>query len=158
MNRDAAFEIVSLLKRSGKTISAAESFTAGRVSSAIITVPGASAVFHEGIVAYSNAAKISRLNVSETTLGRFGAVSRECCGEMLAGLLAAGGCDFAVATTGIAGPASDDTKKPVGLCYIGVADEKKQKIEELHLDGSREEITASAVNKALSLILSFIKE
>ena len=87
----------------------------------MISVPGASAVFHEGIVAYSNAAKENRLGVFKETLKEHGAVSRETAYEMALGLL--DHADYAVATTGIAGPASDDTEK------LGISLRTYQRIE-----------------------------
>ncbi len=148
-NAALTIQLNRLLKLRCKTISVSESFTAGRIAAEIISVPGASAVFHEGIVAYSNLAKELRLNVSRDTLFDYGAVSAECAGEMVKGLLDTGKCDMAISSTGIAGPASDDTNKPVGLCYIGVGTRDRIDIYKYNFYGTREEITATAVNAAL---------
>jgi len=142
-------QLFRLLKLRGKTLSTAESFTGGRVASSIISISGASECFHEGIVAYSNLAKEDRLFVSRDTLYNHGAVSFECCSEMVEGLLKTGRCDVAISTTGIAGPKSDNTKKPVGLCYIGVGMLGGIDVYKYNFVGNREEITETAVRSAL---------
>ncbi|MBQ7164006.1 MAG: CinA family protein [Clostridia bacterium] len=139
-----------ILKEKRLTISVCESFTAGRISAQIIHVPGASAIFHEGIVSYSNLSKTERLSVKKKTLENFGAVSAECCAEMVGGLIATGECDVAISSTGIAGPNSDGTDKPVGLCYIGIATKRETLVYKYNLSGTREEITETAVKLALS--------
>lgn len=146
-----------LLKLRNKTISVSESFTAGRVSSSIISIPGASAHFHEGIVAYSNLAKRNRLNVSERTLCDYGAVSAECAAEMVNGLLDTNECDIALSTTGIAGPRSDNSNKPVGLCYFGVGEKGSVRTYELFLKGDRETITETAVRASLFFAVKALK-
>lgn len=129
----------------------AESFTAGGVGQAIVSVPGASAVFYEGLNTYDNGSKRDRLGVSEYTLKSKGAVSDETAYEMAAGLIAQGKCDLAIATTGIAGPQSDNSQKPVGLCYIAVGTKERVRVFRFELTGDRETITKTAVNLALYL-------
>ncbi len=146
-----------LLEKNQK-ISFAESFTGGRLVSSIINIPGASQVVNEGVVCYSNLSKQKRLGVKEETLKSVGAVSYEVAEQMVKGLLKGGDCDVAVSTTGIAGPKSDDTLKPVGLCYIGVATKDKIKVEKLLLDGDREKITETAKNTALLLAIDILKQ
>ncbi len=148
-------QLFNLLSLRRGVLSTAESFTAGRIASAVISVPGASAVFHEGIVAYSNAAKEVRLRVSRDTLKEHGAVSRETAYEMALGLL--DHADYAVATTGIAGPASDDTEKPVGLCYIAVGTTEGIHIHKFNFRGTREEITERAKTAALYLAVQLVR-
>ncbi|MBP5372849.1 MAG: CinA family protein [Clostridia bacterium] len=150
-------ELNGILKKKKLSVAAAESFTAGRIASAIIKTPGASAVFKEGIVAYSNESKVKRLGVSEKTLENFGAVSEECCAEMLSGLIKSSGADVAISSTGIAGPKSDDTKKPVGLCFIGIAAENRFYIFKFIFNGDRETITETAVRAALHIAISRLK-
>ena len=148
-------QLYNVLSLRRGVLSTAESFTAGRVAAAVISVPGASAVFHEGIVADSNAAKENRLGVFKETLKEHGAVSRETAYEMALGLL--DHADYAVATTGIAGPASDDTEKPVGLCYIAVGTIEGIHIHKFNFRGSREEITEQAKNAALYLAIQLAR-
>ncbi len=134
-------------------LSTAESFTAGRIASSIVSISGASEIFNEGIVAYSNDAKMKRLFVNSETLKDFGAVSKQTAYEMSAGLLKNPDTDYAIATTGIAGPKSDNTAKPVGLCYISVGDSSGIHVHKLNLKGDRETITQTAVNAGLYLAL-----
>lgn len=131
-------------------VATAESFTGGRVGAAIVSVPGASKVFYEGLNVYDSAAKIKRLGVTEYTLRNKGAVSKETAQEMAAGLLK-NGCDVAIATTGIAGPQSDGSGAPVGLCYIAIGTKENVRTFEYRLSGDRENITKTAVNLALFL-------
>mgnify|MGYP001143934585 CR=1 FL=1 len=101
--------LYELLKVRGKKISVAESFTGGGIGSRIVSVPGASEVYFEGLNTYSGNAKIKRLGVSPFTLNTVGAVSDQTAYEMCAGLLSSGDCDAAIATTGLAGPKSDES-------------------------------------------------
>ncbi|MBQ9103803.1 MAG: nicotinamide-nucleotide amidohydrolase family protein [Clostridia bacterium] len=140
-----------------KTLSVAESFTAGRVVSEVIKVPGASKVVHEGIVSYSNLSKKLRLGVLEEDLKNLGAVSSRVAYEMALGLLNEGNCDIAISTTGIAGPKSDDTLKPVGLCFIAVGMSEGVHVYKREFGGNREEITEKAKNTALFLAINKLK-
>lgn len=149
--------LFDLLKLKNLKISVAESFTAGRVVSEIIKNSGASSYVDEGIVCYSNQSKIKRLGVDNADLEKQGAVSSIVAYQMSAGLLKNGGCDLAISTTGIAGPKSDDTQKPVGLCYIGVGMKDGVHTYKLNLSGSREEITETAKNTALFLAIKKLK-
>ena len=110
--------LVSMLKIGKFKISVAESFTGGNLSSRIISVPGASEVFYEGIVAYSSEAKIRRLCVEEESIKKNKPVSSQVAGEMASGLISEGVPDLVVSTTGLAGPSSDESGFPVGLCYL----------------------------------------
>lgn len=145
------------LKLRDMKISFAESFTAGRLAASVISNSGASAYVSEGIVAYSNESKVYRLGVSEADLKRHGAVSSVVAYQMAAGLLNRGTCDLAVSTTGIAGPKSDDTEKPVGLAFIGIGTKEGVYTYRLNLSGNRETITETAKNTALFLALKKIK-
>ena len=149
--------LFDLLKLRGVRLSVAESFTGGRVVSEVIKNPGASAFVNEGIVCYSNESKMKRLGVEKTDLFKHGAVSSVVAYQMAAGLLRGGACDIAIATTGIAGPKSDDTKKPVGLCYIAVGMKNGVHTYKLNLSGTREEITETAKNTALFLAIKKLK-
>lgn len=142
-------QLVTLLKLRGKKISVAESFTGGGVGKRIVSVSGASEVYYEGINAYSEQAKQIRLGVSGYTLNSFGAVSDATAYEMAAGLLSKSCADIAIATTGIAGPKSDRSEQPVGLCYIAVGTKEKIFVYRYKFDGTREEITEKATNYAL---------
>ncbi|MCD8206243.1 MAG: nicotinamide-nucleotide amidohydrolase family protein [Clostridia bacterium] len=152
-----AERLYSLLKLRRMRIAVAESFTGGGIAKRLVDVPGISEVFTEGLNTYSNDSKMLRLGVKKETLSRYGAVSSQTAKEMASGLFDAGLCDIAISTTGIAGPKSDGTKKPVGLCYFGVATEGKVEAFEHHLSGDRKTITETAINKALFLAYQTIK-
>ena len=149
--------LFNLLKLKEIKVSVAESFTAGRVVSAIIENSGASAYVDEGIVSYSNQSKVSRLGVSGADIAKVGAVSSQVAYQMAAGLLKTGNCDLAISTTGIAGPKSDDTEKPVGLCYVGIGMKDGVHTFKLNLNGTREQITETAKNTALFLAIKKLK-
>lgn len=149
--------LFDLLKLKNLKLSVAESFTGGRIVSSIISNSGASQFVQEGIVSYSNDSKYKRLGVVSTDLKRDGAVSSVVAYQMALGLLKTGDCNVAISTTGIAGPKSDDTNKPVGLCYIGVGMKDGVHTYRYTLTGDREEITETAKNTALFLAIKKLK-
>ncbi len=157
-NVTLAERLKELLKLRRMKISVAESFTGGGICKRLVSVSGVSEVFFEGINTYSNESKNQRLGVNEHTLKVYGAVSKETATEMAQGLLSSGNCDVCVATTGIAGPKSDNTEKPVGLAYIAVGTaEGGITAQEFHFKGDREQITETAINYALFLVYKTIK-
>lgn len=141
-----------LLSIQGKTLAVAESFTGGLLASTLISVPGSSAWMLEGCVTYSNESKVRRLGVSPETLKAHGAVSPETALEMARGMRAASGTDFALATTGVAGPAGGTAEKPVGLIYMALAYEGGEDIHELRLVGNRERIRGQGVLESLDML------
>lgn len=144
--------------RSCATIATAESCTGGLVGGAITAVPGASDFFMGGVISYANSAKRALLGVSDETLSRHGAVSAECAAEMAAGACNALNADFAVSTTGIAGPGGATPDKPVGLVYIAAAKRGREATVKRNLfSGNRDEVRAAAVETALSMLLSELK-
>ena len=120
---DARLEevVVNLLTFTGQTIATAESCSGGLLAHRLTNVSGASAVFQAGYVTYSDEAKIRTLGVRAETLSQSGAVSAETCREMAEGARRVAGVDYAVSTTGIAGPTGGTPAKPVGLVFIGLA-------------------------------------
>lgn len=152
-----AEQLVRLLKLRDKKISVAESFTGGGIAKALTSVSGASAVYFEGLNTYNEQSKIKRLGVSEYTLKTFGAVSEQTAYEMAAGLMATGDCDICIATTGLAGPNTDNSMLPVGLCYIAVGTWERIFVYRYKFDGTREEITETAINYALFLAYKQLK-
>ncbi len=117
-----------LLIKLKKTVATTESCTGGLVSSLLTDVSGSSEYIFANFVTYSNEAKMKYLGVSEETLQKYGAVSEQTAKEMAEGLLKATECDYALATTGIAGPTGGSKEKPVGLMYLGIADKKSIKV------------------------------
>lgn len=150
-------QLVQLLKLRGRKISVAESFTGGGIARRITSVPGASEVYFEGLNTYNEQSKVKRLGVSEYTLGTLGAVSDQTAYEMAAGLIASGNCDISIATTGLAGPNSDKSMLPVGLCYIAVGTKERVIVYRYKFDGTREEITEKAIGYALFLAYKQLK-
>jgi len=120
---DEAMEVVvgRLLAGQGKTLAVAESCTGGLVGEKLTRVPGSSAYFLGGVIAYSNEAKTSLLGVPEELLAQHGAVSNEVARAMAEGVRERFGADLAVSTTGISGPDGGTDAKPVGLVSIGIA-------------------------------------
>lgn len=137
---------------SGKTLAVAESCTGGRLADAFINWPGSSAYLIEGDVTYSNDAKMRRLGVRKETLDTVGAVSEECAREMAEGLRKAAGTDYALSTTGYAGPDGGEPGKPVGTVFIAFASEDKTVVKRLNLFGDRDRIRHSAMLNALDLL------
>ncbi len=135
-------------------LSTAESFTGGGVGQAIVSIPGASRVFFEGLNTYDSLSKSRRLGVKEFTLKQKGAVSSETAFEMAEGLLKSGNCDVAIATTGIAGPESDGSGVPPGKCFLAIGYKNRVRVYEYLLDGDRETVTKTAINLALFLAYS----
>ena len=152
-----AERLVELLKLRRMNICVAESFTGGGVSKRLVEVSGVSEVFYEGLNTYSNQAKEQRLGVKKQTLSKYGAVSEQTAAEMAEGLILSGNCDVSISTTGLAGPNSDNTNKPVGLFYIGVATKESVQVYKYNLNGSRKSITETAINFALFLAYKLIK-
>ncbi|MFR3727507.1 competence/damage-inducible protein A [Lacrimispora sp.] len=143
--------VVRLLKKYELTVTTAESCTGGLISGRLVNVSGASEVFREGFVTYSNKAKRKLLNVNKSTLKKYGAVSKQTAKEMAIGGVFATDADVCIAVTGIAGPNSEG-EKPVGLVYIACYLKDKVKVEEYHFKGNREKIREQSVVKALDLL------
>lgn len=123
--------VVGMLKEHHLKVATAESCTGGLIAKRITDVPGASEVFECGIISYANGIKHKVLGVSEDDLNKYGAVSEPVAKQMAQGALKVSGADIAVSVTGIAGPDSDSTGKPVGLVYIGLADKENVWVREV---------------------------
>lgn len=153
-------QTVELLKSKKLKLATAESCTGGLISKRITDVSGSSEVFEGGVVCYSNRFKENVLGVSPKTLKKYGAVSRETAREMVKGVLSLTKADIAVAVTGIAGPSSDDTNKPVGLVYIAVSDGKSTIVKKLlnNFTGDvREQNRSISADTALEMIMEAIR-
>lgn len=152
-DRETLSQVVgALLAARGLTLATAESFTAGAIGAEVTRTPGASRYFLGGIVAYANRAKETLLDVPETTLRAHGAVSAETAAAMAKGARKRFGADFALASTGIAGPDGGTPEKPVGLAYLGLASDAGVETARHVLGGTRGEITTRATAYALDLL------
>jgi nicotinamide-nucleotide amidase len=155
-NEDTLETIVGkLLKDNNFTLSAAESCTGGLVSSLITSVPGSSAYYKGGVIAYSNEIKTRELDVSPVTLMMNGAVSQPVAEQMADGIRKRFNTDFSVAITGIAGPDGGTAEKPVGTVWIAVASGKKI-IARLHNFGDNR--GRNAQRAAISALFMLRKE
>lgn len=139
------------------SISVAESCTGGMISDTLISFPGISQVFKEGLITYSNEAKMKYLNVKQETLETYGAVSPQTAKEMAIGVRKAAGSDVGVATTGIAGPGGGSEDKPVGLVYIGLSIGKETHTYKLNITGDRHKVRHMTTMWALYYILQQLK-
>jgi nicotinamide-nucleotide amidase len=150
-----ANELIDVYKSRNLLFGCAESCTGGLMSSIITEVPGASDIFHCGIVSYANTAKNHFLDVSLATLKSHGAVSAEVAVEMAEGLLRKYPLiDTATSITGIAGPGGGTEEKPVGLVFIGAkAKGKMSKFERHVFPGNRAEIREAAAARAMQIAI-----
>ena len=147
--------LVKELTKRHASITTAESCTGGLVSARIVNVGGASFVFNQSFVTYSNEAKRDLLGVKQETLDSVGAVSPETAEQMAMGAAKAAKAEVAVSVTGIAGP---DGEKPVGLVYIGCCCYGKTVVERHIFKGNRTEIRNASVETALTLAKKCLKE
>lgn len=137
-NGETMEEVVGeLLKSRGETVAVAESCTGGLIGMRLTEVPGSSAYFLQGVIAYSNEAKVKLLGVDENLIKAHGAVSAEVAEAMARGILIKSGSDYAISVTGIAGPGGGTPEKPVGLVFIGYADREQAKSLKVNLPGDR---------------------
>lgn len=146
-----------VLAQRNETLATGESCTGGLVGHLLTEVPGSSAYFLGGIVAYSNKAKVNLLNVATLTLEKFGAVSRETAIEMANGARDIFNADFGIAVTGIAGPLGDPSDKPVGLTWIAVSSRTETFAETRHWQGDRSENKRLSANALMELLLKTIR-
>ncbi len=154
-------KVVKLLNEKGLVLASAESCTGGLIAKRITDVSGSSAIFNCGIVSYSNEIKEKVLGVEQKTLETYGAVSEQTVREMVKGVLRVSGADIAVSVSGIAGPNSDNTEKPVGLIYLAVSDGRKTQVKQLNnsfTENIRENNRNCASNEALKMILNLVGE
>lgn len=138
-----------------QTVSCAESLTGGAVAQELSASPGASETFVGGVVSYATAVKVEVLGVPERLVEEHGVVSARCAEAMAAGVRSLLGTDWAVSTTGVAGPDTQEGK-PVGLVYVGVAGASGVVAHRLDLAGDREAVRAGAVRAALTELLDAV--
>ena len=144
-------KIVKHITDLGLKIAVAESVTGGGVAAKIISVPGASKIINEAFVAYSDQAKIDRLDVNPRILRKFGAVSPQVAAMMAIGVADATGVDIGISTTGIASPIIN-SKKPVGLVYISIYFQGATLTRKLLLKGNRKQIIAQTITHVQKLL------
>jgi nicotinamide-nucleotide amidase len=153
--RPDAVAVLRGLDARGWSIAAAESLTGGRVTAALVDVPGASAHVRGGIVAYATDVKASRLGVDAELLAARGPVDPDVAVQMAQGVRGALRADVGLATTGVAGPDPQDDK-PVGTVHIAVATPETVVVSSLALSGSRDQIRTQTVQRVLELALTVL--
>ncbi len=151
---DIALEkaIGDLCVAGGKTIATGESCTGGLIAHRIVSIPGSSAYFRGGIVAYSNELKQKLLAVSPSTLEAHGAVSEQTVREMADGLLGQTGADLVVTVSGIAGPGGGTEEKPVGTIWLACGDAQQIRTHRLQLSKDRQLNIDYTANVALNMM------
>lgn len=155
MQKEAS-TLVQILAEKKLKLTTAESCTGGLVAAAITDIPGASSVFEQGFITYSNASKHALLGVDASVIETQGAVSAAVARAMAEGVRAKTSADIAVAITGIAGPGGGSATKPVGLVFIATAYKNVTHCTENQFNGSRSEIRSEAVDKALHQLIKML--
>ncbi|HEY8459256.1 MAG TPA: competence/damage-inducible protein A [Blastocatellia bacterium] len=157
-NNETIEEVVGRsLKQRGYTLATAESCTGGLLAGRITEVPGSSEYFLEGVVSYSNEAKVDLLGVPKNLIESHGAVSEQVAAVMAEGIRKRAGSTFGIGVTGIAGPGGGSDEKPVGLVYIALADDSQTRTGKFIFPGDRQFIRTLSVNAALDMLRRRIK-
>ena len=151
-------QIGDILYSSGLTLGTAESCTGGRISEAIIAIPGASDYFKGSIVAYTNEVKEQLLHVSHSVLEKQTAVCEEVAKQMALGIIETLGVNFAIASTGIAGPGGGTPAIPLGTIWIAYGSKDDIRTFKLQENFGRDINLAIATNKSMRLFLDFLQE
>jgi nicotinamide-nucleotide amidase len=153
-NEDDPIEVVlgRLLTENKLTISTAESCTGGKIASTLSAIPGASNYFKGSIVSYATETKINVLGIENELVAKHGVVSAEVATEMVKSVQQILNSDYAIATTGNAGPAKGDAKADLGTVFIAIATPNAVFVEEFNFGQPREKVVDRAVSKALELI------
>ena len=153
--------IGSLLKKAGKTVSAAESCTGGTIAALLTSMAGSSEYFLGSVTSYANSVKTGVLGVDPRIISSHGAVSSECVAAMAEGVRKLTGSDYSVATSGIAGPGGGSDEKPVGTVWIGVSSHMGTKTFRMVFKGDRkrniERFAANALNKLREKLVNELK-
>lgn len=154
--------VVDMLREQGMTLSLVESLTGGMIASRIVNVPGASDVFLNGFVTYTNEAKHNLVGVKKKTLEKHGAVSEKCAKQMAKGGRLVSGTDICVSVTGIAGPDGGTEETPVGTVFMGCSLADRTIVKECHFTGNRakirEQTTAHAIVFLRSCLLDWLDD
>ena len=158
MDSNLEQRVIALLNGRGQTAATAESCTGGLIGHRLTGIPGASACYLGGVIAYHNDVKEHVLGVPGGLLAARGAVSEAVAGAMAAGARGLFNADYALAVTGIAGPTGGTPEKPVGLVFIAVARDGATRVVEHRFSGGRHEIKAQTAEAALTMLLDWIDQ
>lgn len=153
-----ALTLGELLQARGETVATAESCTGGLIATAITEIPGCSAWFGFGFVSYANAAKQHMLAVPAALLTQHGAVSEAVVGAMAEGARTAAVADWAIAVSGVAGPAGGSPEKPVGTVCLAWAGAAGIRTQMRHFAGNRQAVRQQTAEYALAGLIDIIRE
>ena len=148
--------LVQRLKDLQLTVATAESCTGGLLGKSITDVSGSSAVYPGGVISYCNRIKHALLGVDQELRDTLGPVSAAVAFQMARGVRKTIGADYGVGVTGIAGPNSDETGRPVGLVYIAAADREMTLVREYRFDGDRNAVRTQAAEAAAALVMELL--
>lgn len=151
-----AKSVIKALIKAKKSISVAESITGGGLAAALTDIAGASKAFVGGVIAYNDEIKVIELGVSKSDLKKYGPVSEEIVRQMAEGALHKFKTDYAIATTGVAGPGAAYGQK-AGTAWICIATKKEAVAIALSLTGDRESIRHATITSALSSLERILK-
>ena len=150
-------EIVgNLLVQHKLTLSVAESCTGGLIGHLITNVPGSSAYFRGGTLAYANEIKMGLLGVSRETLDQYGAVCKQTVLEMAKGVRKQLGTDLGISVSGIAGPGGGTPEKPVGLVWVGLSAPDREIAKCFHFIGNRQDVKQQSAEQALEILADYL--
>lgn len=152
--KNLAKDIQRLLVNRHQTLATAESCTGGRIAAALTAVAGSSGYFQGSLVAYQNEVKEHFLGVSAETIAKHDVVSREVVEEMVLGACRMFGTDYAIATTGYAGPKGGSADVPIGTIWIGAGNVEHMETLCLHESSTREKNLQHATEEVLRLLLN----
>jgi nicotinamide-nucleotide amidase len=155
--RELAVEVLRILTATGKTVATAESLTGGLVAAALTDVPGASAAFRGGVIAYATELKSQLLAVDAALLATYGAVYAPVAAAMADGVRARLGATVGIATTGVAGPDPQDGQPP-GTVHVAVSLADDTVVRTMALTGDRDSIRKLTVERVLGLLLGRLRE
>jgi nicotinamide-nucleotide amidase len=157
MTSDQARPVIELLVARGDTVAVAESLTGGLVAAALTSVPGSSAAFRGGIVAYATELKAALLGVPADLLAEHGPVHEAVARAMAEGVRLRLGASYGMATTGVAGPGPADGQ-PQGTVFVAVSGPGGDVSQGLNLTGDRAAVRADSVRAVLSLLVSALRD
>jgi nicotinamide-nucleotide amidase len=155
--RELAEQVLARLRAGGRTVAVAESLTGGLIAAALTDIPGASAAFRGGVVAYATELKAALLGVDRGMLARHGAVYPQVAAEMAAGVRTRLRASYGVATTGVAGPEPCDGQPP-GTAHVAVSAPDDTVVRTIALGGDRDQVRRLTVEHALGLLLGRLGE
>lgn len=153
MQHASARALLAACEERGLSLATAESLTGGMLVARLVDVPGASRVVQGGACTYSFESKASLLGLDLTDLREGGAVRGEVARAMVRGARRVYGADLTIATTGVAGPGSDEYGNPEGLAFVAVSGPDREIVREVRLRGTRSEIRAGVVDFAIALAI-----